>query len=335
MMRVYLSSIRIATLATALVVAPFVLSQADWGVASLPLVHKKAVVSVDRVTYFDEAAKKEVTLLVSASQDGTAVVWDLDTRSARFTLQHSTSGRPLQRVRASLDGRQIATAGSDELVCVWDTLSGRQVATLKGHTGRVLDVAWAADRRRLASCDDQGNLIVWDVPTSTMKAAYTIASDPILLSLDMTNDGSRVAVGSRGGRLYIYEVETGDRRVVGGLAGDPKCLRFAPGDRRLAVSEGKFLVVRDGRSGAKISTLERHRGAIGGLRWSDDGQRLFSAGDQGEVFEWEVDSGAVLRRAKVLQFVNDVAVFGPLGEEGLALAKPSSRVDLLLGKKEN
>lgn len=309
-------------------------AQMDWQLSSLPQAHKKAVVSVDRATYFDETSKREVTLIVSASLDGTAIVWDLESRSARFTLVHSADGRALERVRASLDGRKIATAGMDGFVRVWDTTTGQKVAELRGHGGSVRDVAWAADGRRLASCDDRGNIIVWDLQKAQMAFAYTIASDPTLISLDITNDGSRLAVASRGNRLYLYEVESGERRVVDGLRGEPKSLRYAPGDRRIAIGEGKSLVVRDARSGARLATLERHRGAIRGLRWSDDARRVFTAGDQGEVFEWEVDTGAVLRRAKVLQSVNDLAVYGGLGQEELALAKPSSRVELLQRRKQ-
>ena len=51
----------------------------------------------------------------------------------------------------SPDGRQLASAGLDGTVRLWDPATGAEQATLTGHTGRVFAVAFSPDGRQLAS----------------------------------------------------------------------------------------------------------------------------------------------------------------------------------------
>ena len=41
-----------------------------------------------------------------------------------------------------LDKQRLATGGSDNLVHLWDTASGRRLARLEGHTGSVASMAY-------------------------------------------------------------------------------------------------------------------------------------------------------------------------------------------------
>jgi WD40 repeat protein len=43
----------------------------------------------------------------------------------------------------SPDGRRLATASWDQTAKVWDAASGQEVLTLRGHTDRVVSVAWS------------------------------------------------------------------------------------------------------------------------------------------------------------------------------------------------
>ena len=83
----------------------------------------------------------------------------------------------------SPDGRLIAAGGGYDpateagrgALAVWDVATGRLLGTLavrEGKKGRewVTNVAFSADGKYLAACDDQGAVRIWQVPLATLKA---------------------------------------------------------------------------------------------------------------------------------------------------------------------
>eukprot|EP00058_Branchiostoma_floridae_P013517 XP_002599005.1 hypothetical protein BRAFLDRAFT_221740 [Branchiostoma floridae] len=85
-------------------------------------------------------------------------------------------------VRWSSDGRYLASGGDDKLIMIWQTgryFAGpstvfgtggktvnieqwRCVATLRAHTGDILDLAWSPQDAWLATCSIDNTIIVWN-----------------------------------------------------------------------------------------------------------------------------------------------------------------------------
>jgi WD40 repeat protein len=62
----------------------------------------------------------------------------------------------------SPDGRRLATGSTDRTVKLWDTTTGEEVFTLRGHTAAVLCVAFSPDGQRIASGGYDRTVRVWD-----------------------------------------------------------------------------------------------------------------------------------------------------------------------------
>src|SRR5262245_66590288 len=77
---------------------------------------------VNRVT-FSPSGKT----LVSASEDATAKVWDVDAEVERFSLGHAGA---VNSAIFSSDGNQIITAGEDKKIKLWDSRTGRPLRTI-------------------------------------------------------------------------------------------------------------------------------------------------------------------------------------------------------------
>src|SRR5262249_32194150 len=59
----------------------------------------------------------------------------------------------------------IASGGGAGTVRVWDAATGRNLLTLRGHTGSVDSVWFSPDEKCLVSTDTGGKEIVWELPS--------------------------------------------------------------------------------------------------------------------------------------------------------------------------
>lgn len=82
------------------------------------------------------------------------------------TLRLTGHTSELYTVGFSIDGRNIATAGADRSVLVYNVYGEcRSWLQLRGHKNAILDLAWSDDGTRLYTASADESLAVWDVET--------------------------------------------------------------------------------------------------------------------------------------------------------------------------
>jgi WD40 repeat protein len=109
--------------------------------------------------------------LLTASEDGTARVWDLTTgqpcagfdvlRHRPGTLNAIYEGSGIKAARFSPDGRWIATSAADHTARLWDANTGLPVSEPLRHGGPVVDVQFSPDGRWLATASVDHTARVW------------------------------------------------------------------------------------------------------------------------------------------------------------------------------
>jgi len=66
------------------------------------------------------------------------------------------------RVAFSPDGKRLASASNNQMVKVWDAVTGHQTLALKGHSSAVTSVVFSPDGKRLASASEDQTVKLWD-----------------------------------------------------------------------------------------------------------------------------------------------------------------------------
>ncbi len=221
--------------------------------------------------------------LATASADGTARVWDLDSGETIAVLPHDG---PVNRVEFRSDGSRLVTASDDGTVRIWDLEAGQSGLALRLEHGSPVRIALLhPDGRRVVSGGVDGTIRVWNAHDGApLGPPHRLGSS--LLDLVLSPDGTRMATGTAAGQAGIWRLE-GDHLV--GLAllphrGAVRHVAFSPDGMRLATaSHDGTARLWDGRTGVSLTPPLTHapNRRVSHVEFSPDGTRLVTASDDG------------------------------------------------------
>jgi eukaryotic-like serine/threonine-protein kinase len=106
--------------------------------------------------------------LATGGQDRIVRLWR-ETGELERSLAEQAA--PANGVAFSPDGVHIACASTDDRIRVWEVSTGREVARLAGHEGKVTSVAFVGTNRLISSSRDF-TLRLWDLGSGAERACY-------------------------------------------------------------------------------------------------------------------------------------------------------------------
>jgi WD40 repeat protein len=217
--------------------------------------------------------------------------------------EFNEDGQMILAVAFSPDGKILATAGmspartsvSDDsaaqhnpsVIKLWDPLTGKQIGTLKGHTGNVYSLYFSPDGSLLAS-GGPGIIKLWNV-----------ASRQEITSFDRdTNNGFRavfspdnklLASACRYGDIKLWDISSLTHiRTFVGHTDAARTITFSSDSRQL-ITGGRDNTIRlwDVASGVELVKF----GQTGHTRraaFSSDNKRLVTGGEDGAIKVWDL-----------------------------------------------
>jgi WD40 repeat protein len=108
----------------------------------------------------------------------------------------------------SPDGRLVATVRGDHTVGIWDGLTGKPVARLKGHTDWILSVRFSPRGDRVLTASDDDTARIWEATTGKLVATLTGHSLG-LTDAAFDDRGERVVTGAEDQTARLWDARTG------------------------------------------------------------------------------------------------------------------------------
>ncbi len=248
--------------------------------------------------------------ILTASQDGTARIWDASTGESLFALiGHSEE---VNSAHFSSDGQWIVTASEDKTVRIWNVRTGEVVQVLESHDS-VLNARFSPNGQTVLAdaCDFLGDfLAIWKVGTWELKSQ--VRSHCTVYEWQASANGELLLLAGAQGSAEVWEMY--DAKLLTTLQHVPISVtppapvpeepmeakvewhfinaQFSA-DGHWVITSGKDGIARvwNSRTGELFRSIPAHAAEIRHACFSRDGEWILTASEDKTAKVWSAKTG--------------------------------------------
>lgn len=239
--------------------------------------------------------------LVTASDDATAIVWDLKANKClgRFYGHAGQAGMLDAAVKSAAfdsEGKRIVTASHDGTakICTLDVIIKKKEhsLTLEGHNEEVVSAVFSQDDTKVATASYDNTAKIWDAQKGTCLLTL-MGHESAVRSVTFDKDGSMLLTGSKDKTVKLWDIKNGECiRSFEGHTGEIMSVVFDNiGKRAITGSDDTTIKIWDVETGECMRTLKGHTGEVWCVTYHEKSNTIVSASEDKTVKFWDLDTG--------------------------------------------
>jgi WD40 repeat protein/serine/threonine protein kinase len=251
-------------------------------------------------------------LIVTASIDNTARVWDAQTgQLVGAPMKQEDQAASFQ---FSPDVQRILTASADNTMRVRDAQARQPADAPMKHASQVTSAQFSPDGQRIVTVSADNTAQVWEAQTG-QPVGTPMKHRNRIISAQFSPDGQRIVTASADNTAQVWEAQTGQPLMAPLQHGrGVDFAQFSPDGQRIVTASWDYTAqVWDAKTGERLIEPLQHGGAVWSAHFSPDGQRIVTGSGDNTAQVWEAQTGQPLNMALKHKAAVHSAQFSPDG----------------------
>lgn len=250
------------------------------GISSTPPLEHRGVVR--RAAFSPDGSR-----VVSASNDGTARVWDVATGAQVVLVEHTA---PVVDAVFSADGTRLVTSSEDGTARIWDAVTGKSIAPPLKHGDFVQGAEFSSDGKLVVTASLDHTARIWNATTGVL--VRVLWHRDAVWSAAFSADATRVLTASRDHAARVWRLDGGGAVMMLEHRDAVWSAKWSTDGRRIVTaSQDHSAQIWDAATGQRITSELSHGDGVTSASFSPDGTHVVTASYDGTARVWNVSTG--------------------------------------------
>jgi WD40 repeat protein/beta-lactamase regulating signal transducer with metallopeptidase domain len=256
--------------------------------------------------------------LASGSSDKTVRVWDLKTFSIKAVLKGHDNA--VRAVAFAPRDKTLASVGEDGMLFLWDPDTLKERIKVKAHPTEALSLAFSPGGSVLATGAQGGSIYCWD-PRSGVQRSSHFAHQEGVLDLAFGPGGQQMFSLGVGKTLRRWQPLVSPVRYLDGHRAPVNCVVVSK-DGKYALSCGnwpacdKTVRLWDLETGKEVRAFTNPKNVnMTVTAFSPDGKYALAGSGNGLIWQWELNTGKLVRELTGHKDAVQCLSFSPRGDK--------------------